>query len=425
MELFGRFRTRPTAAGHDERVLIESADRPDRLLITDGDPDPRTSRMFPAGGERLLHADLHNHTRLSDGDGRAQDAFASMRAAGLDVAAITDHAFGADSWYCIDEQAWRLLGELADAADDAGGFVAVRGFEWSSPSLGHMNVWGSRSFTLPLPLAADGAPQAVAVTPGPPDDPTAIAAFYDWLAADPQRALASFNHPGREDGRFGRFRFDARLVDRVVGLEMFNRGEDYLFERVDDGAVSPLVECLDAGWRVGLMGVTDEHGTDWGFPADLGRTGIWARGHDRAAFRRAMAARRIFATRERGLRVDAAVRTATALVPMGSWVDHDRGDLRFVLDVAGGPDWAGRVLRVQVLQTGRPLPVVVAEEDVVVPAAGLLTVTAPVDRGDGDWVVLRLTDPAASADRRARPFPHYSGSGRTLAYLSPFFLDRA
>ena len=398
--------------------MIESADGPDRLLIVDGAPGPRVSRAFPGGGERLLHADLHNHTRLSDGDGRPQDAFASMRAAGLDVAAITDHAVAANAWYSIDEDAWRLLGELAEAADEAGGFVAVRGFEWSSPSVGHMNVWGSATFTLPLPLAADGAPQAIAVDPGPEDDPAAIAAFYDWLAADPQRALVSFNHPGREDGRFGRFRFDARLVDRVVGLEMFNRGDDYLFERVDVGEASPLVECLDAGWRVGLMGVTDEHGTDWGFPADLGRTGVWARGHDRGALRNAMAERRLFATRERGLQVDAAVGS----VPMGSWVDHERGDLRFVLDVDGGPDWVGRTLRVQVLQTGRPLPTVVAEQDVVVPAAGTVTVSAPVDRADGDWVVLRLADPDAPSDRRARRFPYYVDGGRALAYLSPFFL---
>ena len=405
--------------------MIESEHGPDRLLVADGDPDPRRSGVFPRCGERLLHADMHNHTRLSDGDGHPEDAFASMRAAGLDVAAITDHAFGANPWYCLDEDAWRLLGELADAADEAGGFVAVRGFEWSSPTLGHMNVWGSRSFTLPLPLAADGAARAIAVEPGPADDPAAIAAFYDWLVADPERALVSFNHPGREDGRFGRFRFDARLVERIVGLEMFNRGDDYLFERVDIGEVSPLVECLDAGWRVGLMGVTDEHGTRWGFPPDLGRTGVWARGHDRAALRAAMAARRIFATRERGLRVDAAAVAAQGLVPMGSRVDHACGDLLFVLDVDGGPDWVGRALRVQVLQTGNPLPAVVAEQDVVVPAAGTLTVTAPVDRADGDWVVLRLTDPSARGDRRARPFPHYGSSGRTVAYLSPFFLGRA
>ena len=34
-------------------------------------------------GTRLVHADLHNHSLLSDGDGDPAEAFASMRSAGL------------------------------------------------------------------------------------------------------------------------------------------------------------------------------------------------------------------------------------------------------------------------------------------------------------------------------------------------------
>ncbi len=414
--------------------MIGSGEPSDGLLVAADDPaeraaDERRSLVLPDSGERLLHADLHNHTLLSDGAGRPEDAFASMRAAGLDVAAITDHTHGAGvSTRTIGEADWRRLGELADAADEPGAFVAVRGFEWTSPSLGHMNVWGGRHWTRPLPLAEDGASWRAAVPFGPLDDPAAVAAFYDWLHADADGqgggadALVSFNHPGREYGRFGGFRFDRRIVEQVVGLEMFNRSDDYLFERVDTGRVSPLVECLDAGWRVGLIGVTDEHTPHWGFPVGLGRTGIWARGRDRAAVREAMLRRRLFATRERGLRVDAVVRAAGGSAPMGSRIEHDRGDLRFELDVHGGPDWVGRTVRVQVLQTGNPLPTVVGEADAVVPGAGTIAVTAPVDRADGDWVVLRLTEPGQRADPRARRFPGYRSAGRALAYPSPFFL---
>ncbi|MCO1658195.1 CehA/McbA family metallohydrolase [Pseudonocardia humida] len=391
--------------------------------------DDRRSLVLPGSGERLLHADLHNHTLLSDGAGRPEDAFGSMRAAGLDVAALTDHAHGPSvSRLTIDDADWHYLGELAEAADEPGAFVAIRGFEWTSPTLGHMNVWGGRHWTRPLPLAADGARRGYAVPAGPPEDPTAVAAFYDWLHADADDAagggsdaLVSFNHPGRERARFGRFRFDGRIVERVVGLEMFNRGDDYLFERVDVGGTSPLVECLDSGWRVGLIGVTDEHSPHWGFPPDLGRTGIWSRGLDRASVREAMLRRRLFATRERGLRVDAVAHTAAGPRPMGSRVEHERGDLRFELDVHGAA-WTGRTVRVQVLQTGAPLPVVVAETEVVVPEAGTSAVVAPVDRGDGNWVVLRVTDPGERGDPRARRFPGYRSAGRAVAYLSPFFL---
>jgi hypothetical protein len=347
----------------------------------------------PARGDVLLHADLHNHTRLSDGDGWAEDAFASMRAAGLDVAAITDHAYGAiEPAKTIDEEGWRRIGKLADAADDPGAFVAVRGFEWSSPTLGHMNVWGGDRWVEPLPQ------------PGMP----AVIALYDWLAAGEE--LVGFNHPGREPGRFGLFRYDARLAERMVALEMFNRDEDYLFEGVP-GAVSPLVDCLDQGWRVGLAGVTDEHRERWGFHDGLGRTGLWAPERSRAGVRAAMLARRMFATRERGLSIDAWLDG----VPMGGSAGPG-ASADIVVRCAAPDDWTGHTLRLQVLQTGRPMPAVVAERDFTVSAE---PVTVRADLRQGDWAVVRITDPSRAADPRAEGV--FAAAGRAVAYLSPFF----
>ncbi|GAA2382491.1 CehA/McbA family metallohydrolase [Dactylosporangium salmoneum] len=346
-------------------------------------------------GELLLHADLHNHTALSDGDGAAEDAFASMRAAGLDVAALTDHAYGpVEPAKTIDEDGWRRLGELADGADEPGAFVAVRGFEWSSTSLGHMNVWGGARWVEPLPQ--QGLP--------------AVLALHDWLAAGDE--LAGFNHPGRERGRFGAFRYDARLAGRMVALELFNRDEDYLFE----GDVSPLVECLDAGWRVGVVGVTDEHRTGWGFHTGLGRTGLWAPERSRAGVRAAMLGRRMFATRERGLSVDATMDGAA----MGGTVRYHGGIATIVVDFAAPPEWAGHTLRLQALQSGRPMPAVVAERDFRVGAP--VALRTPL--AEGDWVVLRISDPAEPADPRAEALEGFRSAGRSVAYLSPFFISR-
>jgi hypothetical protein len=201
---------------------------------------------------------------------------------------------------------------------------------------------------------------------------------------------------------------------------MFNRDEDYLYERVDTGTTSPLVACLDAGWRVGLVGVTDEHRTRWGFHEGLGRTGLWARSRDRHGVRDAMLRRRMFATRERGLRVDA---TANG-VPMGGTLPlAHTGTVKFRLEFGAGADWTGHPLRLQVLQSGSPMPAVVAELDFPVPRGKLVTWTARVDPGHGGWLVLRISDPARPADRRAAGFADYRSSGRTIAYLSPFFLD--
>jgi hypothetical protein len=419
----------------------------------------RASRLFPS--TRVAHADLHNHTLLSDGSGNAELAFASMRDAGLDVAALTDHTtfskalpHEAQTVTCmpdcslagLDEDGWRRTAALADGADVDGSFTAIRGFEWSSPTLGHVNVWFSQDWTDPLSTVGnttgEGAAQFFHNAPGVgpalsprlesavralPSNGTGMRAFYEWLGRDPATpllaggadAIAGFNHPGREPGRFGYFTYDARIADRIVSLEVFNRGEDYLFEGVEDGFGSPIAECLDAGWRVGLTGVSDEHGTDWGYPDGKGRTGLWVTELTRAGVREAMEARRFFSTRLRGLRLDATANGAR----MGQTVGHRAGVVRFEVDVDRGADWWGRPLVAQVLQTDRPVPRILHEEPFLVPRDDepVVRFTAPIDVEDGRWLVLRITDPAQKVDDRAPQA--YRASGGAIAYAAPFFLD--
>jgi len=150
----------------------------------------RRSRLFP--GPFLVHADLHNHTQLSDGRGDPADTFPALRAAGLDAAAITDHArwasvlfdlFDAPGAIGIDRHAWARTRELADQADDPGVFVALAGFEWSHALHGHMNVWGSRRHTDALR------------TFGP-----RMAAFWRWLEGPGEGGLG----PSTTRARAGR-----------------------------------------------------------------------------------------------------------------------------------------------------------------------------------------------------------------------------
>lgn len=424
------------------------------------DQTTRASRLFPA--TRVAHADWHNHSLISDGAGDPALAFASMRDAGLDIAALTDHAsfskllpeatrelscqFEGCSLAGLDERGWEDTKRFADGADNPGSFTAVRGFEWSSPTLGHINVWFSQDWidvaTTGGTSTGEGVAQFSHEAPGagpaisPALDaafralPTAglgMAGFYDWLSRDPTTplltggldAIAGFNHPGREPGRFGNFAFDQRLVDRMVSLEVFNRGEDYLFEGLEAGFASPIAECLDAGWRVGLLGVSDEHGTDWGYPDGKGRTGVWVTELSRAGVREAMEARRFFSTRLRGLRLDAAMNG----VRMGQVVGHRSGDVRVELDLNRGTGWAGRPLGAQLLQTGRPLPTIVHEHAFVVPQDDqpVVSFTAPVDVEDGRWVVLRIVDAEQEVDERGPA--EFNASGGAIAYAAPFFLD--
>jgi hypothetical protein len=444
-----------TEAAAAEALLIA---RPPRAVHRD---DPRRSQLFN-DGTRLAFADLHNHTLLSDGAGRAEEAFAAMRAAGLDVAALTDHArigFGPLSRYdpcahvdhfgpgqkslCrsiigIDEACWARSGALADAADEPGAFTAIRGFEWTHPMLGHMNVWLSSRWIDALHTVGfgwDGVGEEAHHIPGLgplldrlltalPGDP-GMQPVYDWLAADPGASqlgggsdgLAGFNHPGREPGRFDAFRYDARVANRLVSLELFNRYDDFLF---DHRAPSPLVACLNAGWRVGLSGVSDEHGDDWGTHEGKGRTGLWLRELSRAGVREALLARRFFATTLNDLRLDASANG----VRMGAKLLHRRGPVRFEVDLDPGAASRDHPLQLQVLRPGAEMPAVAHVEEVPVgPPDRLLSFTVELDADDGDWVVLRLADPAAPNTRPGPP--GHPGNWRALAYASPFWLDPA
>jgi hypothetical protein len=383
----------------------------------------RRSRLFP--GRWLVHADLHNHTRLSDGKGDPERAFASMRAAGLDVAAITDHSRWASAflgvvqapgWTGIDRRAWLRTASLADAANQDGEFVALRGFEWSHAAFGHMNVWGTQRFTDPLRTF-----------------PT-MGRFWRWLERRGDDGLVTFNHPGTGRLRFGRFGYRAAMGDRLVGLEIFNKHDEYLFKDIDRGGESPLNQCLNAGWRVGLLGVTDEHGADWGHPEGKGRAGLYVDDLSRSGVIEALAARRFFASRIKGLRVDAAVTSLAAGsspasdtpgARMGTAVAHRRGPVRIQVDLDRGRQWWGRRLNVQVLRPGQRIPTLAAALDVLVPSPDdpVIAFEVDLDPAEGDWLVLRVSDPSQPADPPAPA--HYAPLGRGIAYTSPFWLTSA
>lgn len=413
----------------------------------------RTSalRAPVTAGTVLLHGDLHNHSDLSDGFGAAQDAFVSMRAAGLDAAALTDHAGITDRDGVLDralqetlrrvsadagmpsammsDSGYQRAGELADLADQADRFAAIRGFEWTTPHIGHVNVWFSPVWT-----------PVTDVEPA-----TGMSVLRDWITdvagtvagAD---VLAGWNHPGREPLRYEGFRYDARLADRLVSLEMFNRDTDYLFEGVSRGARSPLLDCLDAGWWPGLLGVSDEHTPRWGFEPERGRAGLWVRQWSRAGIREALVARRFFATREAGLRLDMVAAWARAgasapdaldvadrpeAVRMGGRLSRavaadipgvDTAAVDLALDIDGGPTWDRREVAVAALTTGASVPEVVAEGAARSGVPTTLRVPVPLD-GSVPWLVVRVADPAVPNDRPGPP--GHPANRRALAYASP------
>ncbi len=391
----------------------------------------------------LVVADLHNHSLHSDGRGDPERAFDLMRQAGLDVAALTDHAsiphadvaglsldhypdpyalaLGRLAPHSFSAAQWQRTGELADAHDVPGSFTALRGFEWTEPWLGHANVWFSDSFT---PVTTAGS----------------MTSLFSFLETDAPNALFGYNHPGREPGSFDRFALPAppfsadALQPRMVALEAFNRSDDFLFVGfgTKNSAGSPIVACLDAGWRPALIGCSDEHGRSYGL-IGKGRTGLWVHEHSRAGVREALTARRAFATREAGLRLDASLGGAR----MGSDVRHPNrdtragargGGLELAVDLAVDPavsaarsSYAHAIVELQLFTGGGPHSggqvVVLHQEPAVVGAVTRCTVTIPPDVG---WVALRVADPGRGHGSAA-PAGHPCATW-ALAYASPWTL---
>ncbi|MBA3441353.1 MAG: CehA/McbA family metallohydrolase [Pyrinomonadaceae bacterium] len=244
-------------------------------LLLDTDPQALTiPRLLDAHRLNLFYGDLHNHTGYSDGQGRPEDALRQMRGRGLHFAAITDHGEFFDRETIIrDADKWAAAAHQTRMLNDEH-FVAIRGFEWSSPRQGHSNVWCSTEHT-GYDKTGDES----------------MNRYYEWLkeaqAIDGAQVLAGFNHPGREVVCFDGCTYEPKLDNRIVTAECFNRGDDY-------GEV--YFRALDRGWHVGAIGVSDHHGVEWGSP-ELPRAGVLASVLTLPGLQAALLARQVFATR--------------------------------------------------------------------------------------------------------------------------------
>lgn len=326
-----------------------------------------TGRAHPAvaaavGGRRLYFGDLHNHTAFSaDADGAPRDAFPTGRAGGLDFMAITDHS----EW--INPIEWRRLEALTEAATDAG-FLAIRGFEWSSIVNGHVNVWDSERYTDIL-----RTPGAVSMEP-----------FWRWLTGPGDDGLAGFNHPGREPGMFDRFAYDPAADARLVTLEVFNRTNTY---------AEGYVAALDAGWHVGAVGVSDHHGTTWGDPA-YPRTGLFATELTLEGVRAALEAGHVYATQDDDLQLAVTAHPLDGPPVLAGAVVRTAADTVPLHVVAADP--TDPVVAVELLATGAPAGRVLAAADLPPgESPGSITrwrVDAPVPADGTAWYVVRVTE---------------------------------
>ncbi|MEW6552853.1 MAG: DUF5719 family protein [Actinomycetota bacterium] len=178
----------------------------------------------------FYYGNLHSHTLYSDGLASPSQAYAWARdVARFDFYAITDHAEE------LAQIEWEDTGDKADMYNAEGSFLALRGFEWSSPSLGHVNVFGSDDYT--------GS-----------DVTSTLESLYQWIGA--RDAPAQFNHPARDTGYFEGFRYYPEVSYDLCLCETGNRdtGNNDLSHYLRYQA------ALDKGWRLAPTNNQDNHG---------------------------------------------------------------------------------------------------------------------------------------------------------------------
>jgi hypothetical protein len=302
---------------------------------------------------------IHNHTGYSDGKGRPENAFAAGKAVGLNYFFLTEHSELLNFPFRADEECLELKNlpdcaafpppgkteweDVKDqgkrASDPKIPYLGLRGFEWSSPTLGHLSVLLSSNFDPRSPFALT------------------MNAFWRWFLLDSKLGggsdgLGTFNHPSRERHpnpklqTFEDFRYVPAADPRMVGLEVLNRDDDYS---------ACYARALGKGWHLGAIGAGDNH-DDWG-RADRSRTVLivnskMSKEFTPEAVREALLARRFYATFDQTLRV--------AFKADGNWMGtrlrREPGTAITLTVEAQDAEAADPIRRIEIYGSGKPEP---------------------------------------------------------------------
>lgn len=355
----------PGAGASPALVALAPGRAPDALVGATGDPavdgravpvvvaDPDgapfdSGRRFvdpPLASARAVYGNLHAHTGFSDGQLDPAAAHAHVKALpaghGLDFMSTTDHLEQ------LTAPHWSATQNMADAAQVAGSYVTLRGYEWGHgyiPPLGwynHINIIGSAY----LPGLAAAM------------NPTDL--YAEVLARGfSEGAIGIFNHPYIHKpplvfNQWDDFRHDAAADKLMALIDCEGKGSD---QSPDLG----FLPALAKGWRLAPASNQDNHSPSWGDKDDQ-RTGLWLVDLDRPSILRAVREGRAFSTSDRNAKVRLI---ADGTLWMGSTVaGPGRVALRVEMDDADGEPFArvdlwsnGAVVATRTL--GGPGPVV-------------------------------------------------------------------
>jgi hypothetical protein len=231
----------------------------------------------------LLWGDIHQHSRLSDGTGDPEDLLLYARDVGnLDVASVTDHDYHGFRPLVL---AWREVCRAHEEAYLPGRFVTLLGYEWTSWTYGHRNVY-FRGGEGPILSVADSSSNS------PPEL---------WATLPEGTALTIAHHSGGGPAATDWSVPPPPSRERLVEISSIH-GNSECFG-CEKGIYSPVPgsfvqDALALGYRLGFIGGGDGH---VGHPGETespsgGLAGIYASDRTRDAVWEALEARRTFAT---------------------------------------------------------------------------------------------------------------------------------
>lgn len=361
-----------------------SPQQPSGAQVSAGQCTPFNGAGFGGQGYVHLLGAMHEHTAYSDGQAKTDplQVYEQTRERGLDFVMSSDHSDNLsiplalpDPDNCSDEPLSCVISDPDNVpnsltkwdstraqanqvnSESAGVFTAMRGFEWTSDRFGHANVYLSKNNI----NAKTGPGYAVSMD-----------LFWQWFVLSPSLGggadgIMVFNHPGREDAlhgallqigegvgqatrmagalnalnvfqqgdpayAFNDFKYVAPADYRVVGLEVFGKGDEY---DTDGKFGSWYGHALDKGWYLGPVGSEDHHATDWG-GSGLPKTVVIARSNSQDDIREAFLARRFYtvAQNENALRINFEAVQAGQRLPMGSRIGTRADAVRFEFKVS-------------------------------------------------------------------------------------------
>lgn len=340
IELPATYLIRP---GDQGRVRVAGVAREEGIFgisVRIGDLESSANPLVvSASAPRVLWADLHGHSQLTDGTGTVEDFFRYARdVSALDVVALTDHDHWGMQPLDQDPASWQLIRDTVERFHAPGSFLPLLGYEWTSWLYGHRHVvyfqdegeiWSTLDVRTQTPAGL-------------------------WNVLRGQDALTFAHHSaGGPIATDWSFRPDPEIepVTEIASVHGSSEAMD---------APSPIYnpvpgnfarDALDLGMRFGFIGSGDSHDGHPGL-AHLaspsgGMAAIFSEDVTRESVLAALRARRTYATN--GPRI--WLRTALDGHPMGSILDEPAASETQTLDVAVAAP--GALATLEVIRSGQ------------------------------------------------------------------------